>query len=125
MNLKTNRHILLIDDLPAIHADFRKILAPEETSADLNEIEADLFGDTVSDPFADFALDSAYQGSEGVSMIEKSLQENKPYAFAFVDMWMPPGMDGVETNAQIWQNDPRLQVVICSAYSDSSFCVRF
>ena len=40
---------------------------------------------------------------------------------AFVDVRMPPGWDGVETTAQIWQKYPDLQVVICTAYSDYSW----
>ena len=34
---------------------------------------------------------------------------------------MPPGWDGVETTAQIWQKYADLQVVICTAYSDYSW----
>jgi two-component system, sensor histidine kinase and response regulator len=49
------------------------------------------------------------------------LQENHPYAMAFVDVRMPPGWDGVETTAKIWQKYPDLQVVICTAYSDYSW----
>jgi two-component system NtrC family sensor kinase len=40
---------------------------------------------------------------------------------AFVDVRMPPGWDGVETTARIWEADPDLQVVICTAYSDCSW----
>ena len=40
---------------------------------------------------------------------------------AFVDVRMPPGWDGVETTAKIWQKYPDLQVVICTAYSDYSW----
>jgi signal transduction histidine kinase len=47
--------------------------------------------------------------------------ENRPYAMAFVDVRMPPGWDGVETTAKIWQRYPDLQVVICTAYSDYSW----
>src|SRR6185437_2682576 len=54
-------------------------------------------------------------------LIEKSLRENRPYSMAFVDVRMPPGWDGVETTAQIWQKYPDLQVVICTAYSDYSW----
>src|SRR5205085_8096610 len=39
----------------------------------------------------------------------------------FVDMRMPPGWDGLETIRAIWQADPDVQVVICSAYSDHSW----
>ena len=41
-----------------------------------------------------------------------------PYAVVFVDMRMPPGWDGVETVERIWDVDPDLQVVICTAFSD-------
>ena len=44
-----------------------------------------------------------------------------PYAMAFIDMRMPPGWDGVETVEQLWLEDPRLQIVFCTAYSDYSW----
>jgi two-component system sensor histidine kinase/response regulator len=34
---------------------------------------------------------------------------------------MPPGLDGVKTTALLWQEDPDLQVVLCTAYSDYSW----
>jgi len=34
---------------------------------------------------------------------------------------MPPGWDGIETTARLWEVDPDLQVVICTAYSDYSW----
>src|SRR5271170_2075912 len=120
--LKNNR-ILVIDDNRAIHEDFRKILLkPANAPSDLAEDEAALFGDTAS-PFQlpTFEIDSAYQGQEGLDLIEKSLLENRHYAMAFVDVRMPPGWDGVETTTKIWQKYSDLQVVICTAYSDYSW----
>src|ERR1700721_3681137 len=40
---------------------------------------------------------------------------------AFLDMRMPPGWDGVETVERLWQADPRLQIVFCTAFSDYSW----
>ena len=51
-------------------------------------------------------------------MVKRALAENRPYAMAFVDVRMPPGWDGVETIARIWEVDPELQVVVCTAYAD-------
>lgn len=34
---------------------------------------------------------------------------------------IPSGWDGVETINKFWKADPRLQVVICTAYSDHSW----
>jgi two-component system, sensor histidine kinase and response regulator len=123
INPLKNHRILVIDDNRAIHDDFRKILstAPSPPN-DLAEDEESLFGGVQSKfqlPF--FEIDSAYQGQEGLDLIEISLLENRPYALAFVDVRMPPGWDGIETTCKIWEKYPDLQVVICTAYSDYSW----
>ena len=116
-----NRRILLIDDTPAIHDDFRKILVEKSGEADLNQLEVALFGARPLSASVRFELDSAFQGEEGLAMLRAALERGEPYAMAFVDMRMPPGWDGVETIEHLWQVDPRLQVVICTAYSDYSW----
>lgn len=122
MNILLNRRILLIDDTPAIHDDFRKILLPPiDESPDLDLMEAALFGTAVKTQIQPFELDSAYQGQEGLAMVCQSLKVNRPYALAFVDMRMPQGWDGAETIEHLWEQDPRLQIVVCTAYSDYSW----
>jgi two-component system sensor histidine kinase/response regulator len=122
INTSGNRRILVIDDNKAIHDDFKKILVKKNSSDNLAAAEAALFGDEGPKlEFPEFEIDSAFQGREGLEMIEKSLAEKRPYAMAFVDVRMPPGWDGVETTAKIWQKYPELQVVICTAYSDYSW----
>ncbi len=61
------------------------------------------------------------QGQEGLARVEESIGRDRPYAMAFVDMRMPPGWNGIETAQKIWQVDPCLQIVICTAYSDYSW----
>ncbi|WP_237886892.1 ATP-binding protein [Pseudomonas sp. PGPR40] len=118
----SNRRILLIDDTPSIHEDFRKILTPTSAQhAELDEMEAALFGSEVKSPNLLFELDSAYGGQEGLGKLIQALQENRPYALAFVDMRMPEGWDGAQTIEHLWQKDPLLQVVVCTAYSDYSW----
>jgi PAS domain S-box-containing protein len=121
--LKPNRRILVIDDNPSIHTDFRDILCPADSSSEAaRRLEAALFDEDqpVANPMS-FDLDSAFQGQEGLAMVEQSLTENRPYAMAFVDVRMPPGWDGVETIARIWKVYPELQIVVCTAYSDYSW----
>ena len=120
---KQNHRILVIDDNRDIHQDFRKILAPAKVDAvKMIAAEVALFGEATPDiQLPEFEIDSAFQGQEGLNMIEKSLRENRPYSMAFVDVRMPPGWDGVETTANIWEKYPDLQVVICTAYSDYSW----
>lgn len=123
MNALENRRILLVDDMATIHEDFRKILQPSGSAAHLAlaATEAALFGEPSQPGSAAFELDSAYQGQEALAKLQVALQADRPYAMAFVDMRMPPGWDGVQTIERLWQADPRLQVVICTAFSDHSW----
>ncbi len=121
MSVAENRRILLVDDLPAIHEDFRKILSPVVESTDLDEDEALLFGEPAVTAPIRFEMDSAYQGLEALEKVRASKAAGRPYAMAFLDMRMPPGWDGVETAERLWLEDPRLQIVLCTAYSDYSW----
>lgn len=116
-----NRRVLLIDDLASIHQDFRKILSGPEATPGLDMAEAALFGTPAPNAGPGFMLDSAYQGRDGVAMVAQARASGLPYAMAFVDMRMPPGWDGVETVERLWQADPDVQVVICTAYSDHAW----
>jgi CheY-like chemotaxis protein len=122
MSWQSHRRILIIDDNPSIHEDFRKILGayrPDQSS--LNEKEALLFGGKPQKPEqAAFHIDSAHQGTEGLERIIQARDEGQPYSLAFVDVRMPPGWDGVETIEHIFAADSHIQAVICSAYSDYS-----
>lgn len=118
-----NFRILIIDDNPAIHDDFRKVLSPSEAVLTLEE---ELFGDTppahnADVDFENIEIDSAYQGKEGALKIIEAREQGRPYAMAFVDIRMPPGLDGVQTIAEFWQHDPDIQIVICTAFSDYSW----
>jgi two-component system sensor histidine kinase/response regulator len=114
--------ILVVDDNPAIHEDFRKILCPGVAPSAVDALEVALF-DTVAAPAieSEFDMDSAYQGQEALAKVRAALAAGRPYAMAFVDGRMPPGWDGVETIVHLWQAYPELQVVICTAYSDYSW----
>src|ERR1041385_2957391 len=115
-----NRRVLLVDDMPAIHEDYLKSLggtAPSGLDAD----EALLFGAPARASSIHFETDSAYQGAEAVEKVRTAVPQGQPYAVAFIDMRMPPGMDGVETIERLWQQDPGLQIVLCTAYSDHSW----
>jgi len=119
------RRILLIDDNHAIHDDFTRILRPrDESHKGLEALESELFGEPVGGKLVEenfYHLDSAYQGTEGIEKVTKAIASGKPYAMAFVDVRMPPGIDGVEALERIWKIDPDLQAVLCTAYSDYSW----
>ncbi|MBI2424834.1 MAG: diguanylate cyclase [Candidatus Hydrogenedentes bacterium] len=119
------RRIITIDDNKDIHADFRSILIPRSTSGALDNLESELFGGDDPKPSPrslvhHFELECALQGEEGAAKIAQASEEDTPFALAFIDMRMPPGWDGVETARRIWEIDPKIQIVICTAYSDYS-----
>ena len=121
---RTNNRILVIDDNPAIHQDFRKILSPVDSAleGELDADEASIFGDVPNAAQEQrFQIDSAFQGQEGLEMVRAAVLSGAPYAVAFVDVRMPPGWDGIETISHIWKEFPDLQIVICTAYSDYSW----
>jgi len=116
------RRILVIDDNSAIHEDFRKIFGGDAGGEVFDDAAAAFFGDApkAAGPVA-ITIDSAFQGQEGLALVEAALAEGRRYAMAFVDVRMPPGLDGIETVARIWKIDPDLQIVLCTAYSDYSW----
>lgn len=116
--------ILVVDDNPAIHEDFRKILADEVATTLLRRdaLEQALFGDSdAGEERMSFRLDFASQGQEALEKVKAALAAEDPYALAFVDVRMPPGWDGIETLEHIQPLAPDLQVVICTAFSDYSW----
>lgn len=127
----TNRRILLIDDLPSIHEDYKKILGASrsEAKADLDTARNAFLGagspaeEQVHEPDVPggYVIESAYQGQDGLEKVKQAIEESNPYSLAFVDIRMPPGWDGIKTIQEIWKVDPEMEIVICTAYSDYSW----
>jgi PAS domain S-box-containing protein len=122
-NIEPNHRILIVDDNPAIHEDFRKIFCPTGADkSDVQNLKAALFDRAAkASTETEFKLTSAFQGQEALELVKQALAENRPYAMAFLDVRMPPGWDGIETAVRLWEICPQLQIVICTAYSDYSW----
>lgn len=58
------------------------------------------------------------QGEDAVSAVSEARAQGMPFQVAFIDVRMPPGIDGKETARQIRTIDPDINIVIVSAYSD-------
>ncbi len=127
MNMDIDKHsqhlrVLVIDDNLSIHEDFRKILQPGAETQGLDEARASLFGgESFQKALVRFELDYADQGQAALALVQMARREGRPYAVAFVDMRMPPGWDGLETIERLWEVDPEIQTVICTAYTDHSW----
>ncbi|HEY7670892.1 MAG TPA: EAL domain-containing protein [Gammaproteobacteria bacterium] len=120
--VEPNRRVLVVDDNEAIHEDFRKTLGEDRSgNKELAALDAELFGKGAPNTTDVFELTSAHQGDEAIELVRKARAEGLPYALAFVDVRMPPGLDGIATTRRMLEADPEINVVICSAYSDHSW----
>src|SRR5687767_12741362 len=122
--MNATRKILIIDDNRDIHGDFRKIFRGVQTEAsEFDHLESALFGvdatpTTSRSPLMGATLTSAYQGEEGAAMAIEAAKIGEPFLLAFVDVRMPPGIDGIQTIKRIWEHVPGMPCVICTAFSD-------
>ncbi len=117
--------ILAVDDEPLILESYQNILAPEDEIETFDEFEDGeddediIFEESTEDIVPPhFDLVTCSQGDEAVEQVKKSLEENNPFAVAFIDIRMPPGLDGISAAAQIRALDPYVHIVIVTAYSD-------
>jgi CheY-like chemotaxis protein len=122
VNAEPHQRILVIDDNPGIHEDFRKIFGTGFLpSTRLAEIESALFGITAeADPGPRFEIDAVFNGHDGVMKLQQAMQAVQPYALVFVDGNMPSGWNGIETTQRLWQVCPHLPVVLCTAHSEAA-----
>lgn len=121
-DLRSRPRVLIVDDNPSIHRDFELVLLDEGSDADLEAAERRMYGQAARPAILKpgYILDHAVSGLEGIAKVKQALAEARPYQLAFVDIRMP-GIDGVETIQGIWQSDPCVQVVICTAFADYSW----
>jgi CheY-like chemotaxis protein len=120
--------ILIVDDNHAIHEDFKKILqrVDEEADADFLQLETLLFDQPIQSegstiPWPAYEIHDAFQGEEAIELVDKAEQEGRAYTLIFMDVRMPPGMDGIQTIIKIWEKNPTISVVLCTAYPDYSW----
>ncbi len=126
MSFQNTCRILVVDDSPSIHEDFRKVLGGyRPQTAETDALESDLFGEEEARESSrgalKFEIDTAFQGEEALALVRRAEELAQPYAVAFVDGRMPPGWDGLETIERLQREAPDLQFVFCTAYSDYSW----
>jgi diguanylate cyclase (GGDEF)-like protein len=120
--------ILIVDDEPATHDSYRRSFAGQrsDTGDALDAMAADLFGEDVTEGDAngnarpDFILTHVDQGLDAIAAVEQALADSEPFAVAFIDVRMPPGIDGRETAQRIRAIDPEINLVIVTGFSDFS-----
>jgi len=118
--------ILIVDDEPGMHQSYRQCFrrAGGDQGAALDAMAAELFGDdaapAVAEEHGSFETVHCMQGGEGVEAVAAGLARGERFAVAFIDVRMPPGIDGKETAKRIRALDPDINLVIVTGFSDFS-----
>ncbi|HIJ23211.1 MAG: response regulator [Gammaproteobacteria bacterium] len=113
--------VLVIDDEESILELYQRVLGGEwEDESGNSHLIAKIAGKTAADSSPEeFLLTVANQGLLGVELAQKALQQGHPFPLAFIDMRMPPGIDGLQTAKALRELDERIYIVFVTAYSDT------
>ena len=122
MELETyeNNRVLIVDDQPEIHDDFIEMLSPGRGGASTDALAASFLSEPSTTVLPTFELLHAADGEEACGIIQAAKASGRPIAIAYVDIRMPPGIDGVETTRRIQALDDAVEVVLMTAYTDKS-----
>ncbi|MEX2126158.1 MAG: EAL domain-containing protein [Woeseia sp.] len=112
-----SNRILVVDDDTQIVGEYLHCLGsnfePDFATSTLGDLEKVLFGEQTDEKgAAKFEVDSREHGAAGVAAVALAVRTGRPYAIVFLDIRMPPGINGVEAAKQIRQIDPNVNIVL-------------
>jgi diguanylate cyclase (GGDEF)-like protein len=109
--------VLVVDDDQRIVGEYLRCLGddfePDEATSTLGDLEKVLLGDEADKGSASrFEVHSRKQGEAAVKAVAAALEGGAPYSIVFLDLHMPPGIDGVAAAKQIRELDPNVNIVM-------------
>jgi diguanylate cyclase (GGDEF)-like protein len=112
----TNR-VLVVDDDALLIREYLKCLGedfePDVNTSTLGDLEKVLFGEETDERgAARFDVQSRNQGAAAVEAVRDAVRTGSPFSIVFLDIRMPPGIDGIEAARQIREVDPNINIVI-------------
>lgn len=113
-----NNRVLVVDDQTEIHNDFIEMLTPDTSGRSTDAFAATFMDEVDGFTFPQYEIMHATGGEEACRIVQDAIDSGDPIALAFVDVRMPPGIDGVETIRQIRRIDCDIEIVIMTAYAD-------
>ncbi len=119
---ETLRVLVIADDGEAVE-DFRQLFAAQSerpSGGVLGRLKAELFATAAHhDDYPNIDLVAYRNGGEGVQAVRQALGEERPFALAFIDMQLAPGLDWLQTAEQIRAWDPRVHIAMVAGYCDT------
>jgi len=109
--------ILVVDDDAMLIGEYVRCLGegfePDCATSTLGDLEKVLFGEDTDDKgAAKFEVQSRSQGKAAVEAVGQAVGDGSPFSIVFLDIKMPPGIDGIEAAKQIREVDPNVNIVI-------------
>ena len=123
MSAKRTPRLLVVDDDPGVIAAYRLVL---EKSSDrravpsmfgLDALQSELFGTQPAEE-PEWRVTFLDQGLDAVNAVKWAIDDADPFTAVFLDVRMPPGIDGYETAERIRKIDPHVHIVIVTGFSD-------
>ena len=115
-----NNLVLVVDDQHEIHDDFKEMLKPSFAQSSTDDLAAAFMREEEEAWLPEFELLHASNGEEALSIIQAGKESGRPIAVAYIDIRMPPGIDGIETIRRIRKIDRDVEIVIMTAYTDKA-----
>ena len=115
-----NMRVLIVDDQKEIHDDFAEMLKPQPSEAWADELAAAFVTEEEQFVMPEFELVHARSGEEACDIVRAGKERTRPIAVAYIDIRMPPGVDGIETIRRVREVDRDVEIVIMTAYTDRS-----
>lgn len=118
--LPTNRRVLVVDDEAEIRNSYLTILSAHRQQMNSRADNLFVAERDKTEQSSGFEVVAVDQGEVAIDEARAALEREEPYAVAFIDMRMPPGIDGLETAKALRVLDERIYIVFVTAFADRS-----
>ena len=117
MNNASINRVLVVDDDAHIIGDYVRCLGedfePDAATSTLGDLEKVLLGEEPDeDAMSRFEVHSRNQGEAAIEAVKAGLERRERFSIVFIDVHMPPGIDGIGTAKQIRELDPDVNIVM-------------
>ncbi len=114
---KLINRVLVVDDDTMLIGEYLRCLGedfePDSVTTTLGDLEKVLFGEETDERGAvSFEVHSRNQGEAAVEAVKLAKLKGEAFAIVFLDIRMPPGIDGMEAAKQIREIDENINIVL-------------
>ncbi|MDJ0708846.1 MAG: EAL domain-containing protein [Woeseiaceae bacterium] len=109
--------VLVVDDDAHLVNEYLKCLGedfePDTATTTLGDLEKVLFGEETDEKgAARFEVHSRNQGQTAIEAVQVAVDRGEPFSIVFIDVRMPPGIDGIDAAKRIREIDPNVNIVV-------------